>query len=949
MKKYLSVAFVLLMSFTGGCSKDNVEPQTQPTFEISESALEQNFEKTQTSRSIPVSTTLDREAWQVSSDQSWCLAAKDLSGSSAGIKIAVEASEEPEVRTATVTVKTTLGNKIIKVRQLGYGPAILIQNAVRNIGPGGGELDIVVTANVEYAVSRSENSAWIADRTRTRAFTDKSHAYTVQPNDTYEARRATFTFTAAQYPEVTASCEVVQQAKASGVSDVAIEGDVKVTPTGGRASEQQPGQGIENSYDGRFGGTPYHSVWNQSANFPVTLEYFFDGSRDIDYCVYHTRNGNGNFGQLDIYVMESGDTDYRLYGSYDFLQKGTPSKVVFGTQGLSKPTKIKFAVKSGLGNFVSCDEMEFFQRNAERQLDRRLLTVFKDITCTELKEGVTDAEINALPGYFANIAVLLKNNTYEAAEKEFRIREYAPYSNPDEWAGKLITKRYSNLDNPTGIYIEGQDSVVILVGDTHGQTLSVQCIGEETVNSASGNYVQTAASGETRFLETGVNKVGFSRGGMLFIMYNTDLSSPEAKPVKIHIPAGSGKVGGFFDLREHQTNDRYKELIDKSTYKYFCVKGERIIFYFHREQMKRAVPYDIRSAIGLWDEIVGWQHELMGIENIFPRQMNNHIFAISPEGSYMWASDYRIAFVYTYLDNILLKDKVMAAKDNAWGPAHEIGHINQGAINWPSTTESSNNLFSNYTLHKLGKYVSRGSELSALAQARFVDKQNWWNMGGATYQGENPELHMRMNWQLWNYYHRCGYKTDFFPTLFGLLRDNRVSDSNPGAQAMQFVKMASRAANQNLTEFFDMWGLLEPSGGTIAQYGSWPYTLTAAMIQEAKNYMAQFPSPNHAFYYLEDRKNGDVGIDNYQVGDIGHYTRFKENTKITKSVTCTRSGQRIRMQNAEEAVAIEVKSQGKVVYFSNFLTFDVPASINIANAEVYAVQADGVRVKATLQ
>ena len=55
----------------------------------------------------------------------------------------------------------------------------------------------------------------------------------------------------------------------------------------------------------------------------------------------------------------------------------------------------------------------------------------------------------------------------------------------------------------------------------------------------------------------------------------------------------------------------------------------------------------------------------------------------------MWASDYRIGFVYTYLNNILLYDNVMAAKDNAWGPAHEIGHIHQRAINWPGSTESS--------------------------------------------------------------------------------------------------------------------------------------------------------------------------------------------------------------------------------------------------------------------
>ena len=37
--------------------------------------------------------------------------------------------------------------------------------------------------------------------------------------------------------------------------------------------------------------------------------------------------------------------------------------------------------------------------------------------------------------------------------------------------------------------------------------------------------------------------------------------------------------------------------------------------------------------------------------------------------------------VYTYLKNILLRENVMAAEDNAWGPAHEMGHVHQAAIN----------------------------------------------------------------------------------------------------------------------------------------------------------------------------------------------------------------------------------------------------------------------------
>ena len=115
------------------------------------------------------------------------------------------------------------------------------------------------------------------------------------------------------------------------------------------------------------------------------------------------------------------------------------------------------------------------------------------------------------------------------------------------------------------------------------------------------------------------------------------------------------------------------------------------------------------------------------------------------------------------------------------------------------------------------------------------------------------------------------------------------------------------------------------------------------MISETKAFMARFPAPRHAFYYLEDRKNGDVGIDKYKVGDVGHYSQFKNNQKISKTPKYSRSGQRISISNGDEAVAFEVKKGDKLLFFSNFLSFEVPSSIALEGCSIYAVQADGHR------
>ena len=729
-------------------------------------------------------------------------------------------------------------------------------------------------------------------------------------------------------------------------SDIVIEEDIQVKPYAGKASEEEtdPDRSIEHSFDDKFiadGGVPYHSKWGQSADFPVILEYYFEGNTDIDYFIYHTNSGNGTFGKFDVYTQTKENTEYVHQGSYDFNMRNSPSIASLKTP--VKATKVKFEVHSGKNGYVSCDEMQFFKKNKKNTLEEQLLTVFTDITCSEIKPDVTQEQIEALPEFFIQTASALKDDSYNKWEKEFRIREYCPYSSADEWADKLMTRKYGDLDNPTGIYVNEGDEVVVLVGNTHGQSISIQNIGEET----SKGYAQTSVNGDIYPLKEGVNKLTAKQTGMLFVMYNTNIQNPDAQPIKIHIPLGGGKVCGFFSLKEHQTNEKYKELIDKADYKYFCVIGNAIILYFHHKQLKAAVPYDILSSIELWDNMIQWQQELMGIEDVHPKQMNNHIFAISPEGGYMWASEGRIGFVYTVLGDILRKSYLMASR-NSWGPAHEIGHVHQGAINWASTTESSNNLFSNYTIYKFGQNCSRGTELAVpeyaanvkkatLVFRRCVENKAWCDFG-TDYQGEDPEMHARMNWQLWNYYHRCGYNPQFFPTLFKLMRENRVSTQDPGENQMMYARMACRAANENLTDFFERWGFFVPISMKVNQYGTYNYIVTDAMIKETKEFMKQFPAPKHAFYYLEDRKKGDPGLDTTPP-DVGYFTQFAEDMKITKQITYTISG--------HQAVAFEIKENDNLKYFGTSFQFEIPNTISPDRVKLYAVQADGVRIEMT--
>ena len=737
-----------------------------------------------------------------------------------------------------------------------------------------------------------------------------------------------------------------------GAYDIVVEGDEQVKPIGGKDNQHQENYDITKSFDDLFttkGETDkqYHSPFSGATKFPVILEYFFNGDKDLDYFIYYTRNGNGNFGKVEVFTATNAERDnYVPQGSYDFNEKNAPSKKFFQT-GPVKATAVKFVITSGLGGYASCDEMEFYRHNQTNSQESKLLKVFTDLSCSEVKGDATEADIQDLPdNFFIDLARTIKNNGYSEWEKDFRIREYKAYSDPYQWAKELKTKRYASLDNLTGISVEKDDEVIVLVGDTHGNDISLQCVWEETLSG----YQQTARSGPTYVLRAGINRLKMESEGQLFVMYNCDLAT-HPQPVKIHIPIGSGKVSGFFDMEEHKTDLKYAQLLSKATHKYFGIRGENIIFYFHRESLLSVANHGILSAIHLWDQIIGWEQELMGIEDIRPTSFNNHLFAISPEGNYMWADNDRIGFVYDDLEKVLSYDEAMADKDNIWGPAHEIGHVHQGAINWPSCTESSNNLFSNYILYKLGKYCSRGREISQLADS-YRQGKSWVTLGDEKnyYQNEDAELHMRMQWQLWNYFHRLGNMPDFFPKLFKYLRAHPLTYASPGTAQMQYATAVCTVANMDMTEFFDRWGFFRFTLMNYEQYGSSTlYMVSNDLIKLTKDYMATFDKKVPPICYLEDRKNGDVGIGDYQVGDVGHYSQFKDNVKITGIPTYTLSGNKITINNGAQAVAFEVRKDnenGELLYFFNFLTYSIPSEVTVdGTTKFYAVQADGKRIE----
>ena len=990
IKTTLLIASMTALSLTG-CRID--EAGMEPgTFEISDGYLAYNFTQRQETVFIPVTTNIPANEWEcTSTDDSWCKLAGSY-GNETGLMLAVTESEEPEVRRATATVRAGGREYSITVAQLGYGPAILVTN--QNISSAGGTLQINVTANIEYTTSapqfdEDDEADWITQNTDavTKAFAQTGYSYIVQANMLPFERSAVINFTAVdeQYSDVSASCTVTQATSTVDPGSSAIPDDDQVFPTGATATPYSTYEfnGTDSSpylYDGKYD-TYFHSPWEAEPadpRFPVRCEFTFLGEQDINYMTIVHRGASatdaghayGRIGQVNIYYKNADNQDYIAIQDtpFDLGQRGGIQTIYF-PETIEQPTAIKLEILDGSGDTVTYPdgigcvaiaEVEFYKSSAE-EVQAAILNVFTDLSCSELRTNVTRDDITALyqlsPYLAQEVAASLMEGTYDEAEKEFRIATYEAYSS-NTLNTQLRTRLYTRMDNPTGIYVEPGDEIIVCVDKIpEGHSVSIATYGEASdgygPNYGGTGNVETVDQEVT--LTAGVNTFTSAATGMLYVMNTASSLSESSEAIKVHILPGCGEVEGYFDLEKHRTDARYQELLAGYDYKYFVAKGRKMIFNFHTSQLRTDAPTQIVSGLQAWDDIVSWQHELMGLDDL--TWFNNHVMAVSTTnpGAYMDASNRRVNFATTALNRIISREQLTAAEDNTWGPAHELGHVNQLAIDWKGSSESSNNLFSNYAIYRFGVYGSRGDMLSELALS-WVNKENWEQMGTATHQAEDTELHMRMNWQLWIYYHLCGVNTDFWPTLFRMLREDPLPNGylgqseDVGAAMMKFVEKACDAAEQDLTEFFETWGFFVPVDVTIDQYGSARCNITEAMVNETKARIAAKGYPKAApIQYIEDRNTKD-GV---QYCDMGYYTTFqKRPTVSTGSLSYSISGRTYTVRGCENAVAVELRKPaasgedlGELVYFSNFSTFTVPDAADITNTQVYAVQADGQRIR----
>lgn len=566
-----------------------------------------------------------------------------------------------------------------------------------------------ITANVDYTVTSKVDWATVRK-------TDDGNVYVhLKMNPDGEARKGEIVFANAE--KGLSETLVITQDRNTSVQDIPTDERVKVSSSSHNFA--QGGEGVDKTLDGDYG-TIYHSPYSGgspnpaiSPSSPAILTYNFKNVEQIDYVNYVPRSGNnnGNFKEVEVYVKCTGDADYRLYGKYDWKGSGSPSTVKFDG-GLKNPESIRFNVLGGVNDFASCAEMEFYMQNQERE---QLFSIFADELCTKLKEGTTQAEIDAVDDDFVrSLAQSIFDGTYDM---NYRVAEYEAHIDPqilsDQW--NCPGKKYNQLEGVTGINITPGKHAVIVSGIPEGETVSLsvyawfsQDINEEGKGGG--------PSSSTYALKNGINVINYTQAndkdGLAYICYYTANDPKTLANVKVHFV--NGQVNGY--LSPDKTNEEMYKLCANAKNTCIDVAGRKAHAVWTAAGLRDYCKATDNTSLGyrqymnVIDSLVQWEHDVLGFTK-YGREPDNTTFAYVNYTYYMFQGGLGVSFMYDQERRVLNCNTIVNHDSDAiWGLSHEWGHQHQMTpyFCWTGLSEVTNNMNSYYNVMKMGYNFERG-------------------------------------------------------------------------------------------------------------------------------------------------------------------------------------------------------------------------------------------------
>lgn len=453
-------------------------------------------------------------------------------------------------------------------------------------------------------------------------------------------------------------------------------------------------------------------------------------------------------------------------------------------------------------------------------------------------------------------------NATADSESAYRHRTFRAYLPVEEVSKRLKVSPYSRFENPTGIYFrEGEEVSVTVKGSPRCPvTLRFNCFIEKT--------------GADIALREGVNRFKAPCNGLAYLSYYDP--EPDSAPA-LQVDIEGGRINGIFTRKD--SNETWRRLVSQAPAQALDLVGERCQFIFDTAALRTANPDRGVELLGMLDDIIRWQQELLGWDK-YNKHPGNHILGRSAHCGYMHKDALGAAFSVRYTAGVCDPDGLAKG---AWGVSHEFGHVHQMRpdLCWVGMTEVTNNIFSswgNFLLNRSemrlehetitnwsGKNM-RGGRFDCYVNNAIVRRQLWQLQGGpdsggpgkVPTEGGDSFVTLGPLWQLQLYLAVARDKKDFYADLY---HSTSIADNSGMTQGMlraKFMRSACDAAGLDLSEFFVKTGMLAPINRYMNDYGSRFLTVTDEMVEETLAHAARYPKPDSGVIYYINANNVDI-------------------------------------------------------------------------------------------
>jgi hypothetical protein len=895
-RTYILFFLFIVSTHLTGCAKD--DPAPAPVFEIKDAGGSINFASSPATRYFDIETNIENVT--ASGNMPWCNVAI-IHESKKRLQINVDENKTTDVREATITVKAGDLSKTLTVIQLGKNPVILLDKKAVTLDYKKQSFVITATTNVNLDVVPSGDWLKILPETKSGLVDIRFSFEAGMLGNPDEKRDAIIIFRQSGgdlRDTVKVSQGLLTQDKYTPVSGSVFEKDRKLRIQAGiltPADKYQANENIEKSFDGNPN-TMYHSPWaGIPANMPIELEYILDPDEAAiaNYLVLYPRStgSNGRIKSATVWITTAGNPEYVQVGTIEAPNSAEPQVVSFPVPALN-PRRVKIIVSDAYSHdegryYVSLAEIEVYESRSTQSIEADAIW-FTDDLFSSLKPGTSLQDVAAMQNPFIqNIAVYMLAGKYRT---DYRIGQYEPYREVSDLARELKTSTYSQFENPTGIYFEESEEVILFVGNMNSEKISLRV---RDFGSGGADYSYP--------LRSGLNILTMKGKGNGYINYYT----PEYKGAgNINIHIASGKVNGYFDVQKHNNEDG-KNLIDHAVSEILDIRGNKVQLAYSVNALRANSYSRLQELVQLYDSIISIQHTVMGLSK-YDRLPKNRMFGRVSWSGYMFADGMGAGFNENTMNTVANPDVV---RTNNWGIAHEFGHVNQTrpGMMWVGTTEVTNNIFSVWTQYLFSPGDLRlehenvggsvGGRFNAYLNNAFIKRQEWGLQAGpdAQYGADNTGVwggdhfvKLVPLWQLQLFFHVAGqnnewYRPNFWAEIFEKVRITDERYLSHGQLQMNFVKNACDALRYDLTGFFAMAGMLTPVDKVFGDYTNARKTITQSMVDEVYSYAKKYPEPPTG--YIHYISGNSLGAYKNRLAVEGQF-----NTGVTGTATKTISG-----------------------------------------------------------